>query len=201
MGSRPGRPTVLVVDDEPDLVDLYATNLAGEYEVRRAYGGEEALDVIDDAEDIDVALIDRRMPDVSGDEVLEHLSGATPECRVAMVTAVEPDFDVIEMPFDEYLVKPITRADIRNTVRRLLNLENYREKRQEGFTLASKIAALRAHKDPEELEGNEEYEQMVARLQEIRDDLDDVVGSFESGDFAAAYSDIDVENAPATTTD
>ena len=201
MGSRPGRPTVLVVDDEPDLVDLYATNLASEYEVRRAYGGEEALELIEDADDFDVALIDRRMPEVSGDEVLERLSLVVPDCRVAMVTAVEPDFDVIEMPFDEYLVKPITRADIRTTVSRLLSLESYREKRQEGFTLASKVAALRAHKDPEDLEGNGEYERLVERLEAIREDLDETAASFGPGDFAAAFGDLDVENAPATTTD
>ena len=201
MGSRPGRPTVLVVDDEPDLVDLYATNLSGEYEVRKAYGGEEALELIAAPEAFDVALIDRRMPDVSGDEVLAHLDETSPDCRVAMVTAVEPDFDVIEMPFDEYLVKPITRSDIQDTVRRLLNLESYRAKRQEGFTLASKVAALRSHKDPEELEGNEEYQRLVERLAEIRDELDDAAASFDPGDFAAAFSDIDVENAHATTTD
>ena len=201
MGSRPGRPTVLVVDDEPDLVDLYATNLSGEYEVRRAYGGEEALELIGDSEAFDVALIDRRMPDVSGDEVLERLAETSPECRVAMVTAVEPDFDVIDMPFDEYLVKPITRSDIQDTVRRLLDLESYRAKRQEGFTLASKVAALRAHKDPEELEANEEYGTLIERLAEIRDDLDDATASFGPDDFAAAFSDIDQENAHATSTD
>lgn len=201
MGSRRGKPVVLVVDDEPDLVDLYGNNLAGDYEVLTAYGGEEALELIESGHRFDVALIDRRMPDVSGDEVLARLNDASPECRVAMVTAVEPDFDVIEMPFDEYLVKPIAKADIRTTVGRLVDLESYREKRQEGFALASKAAALRAHKDPEELEGNEEYEQLLERLAEIRADLDDAAASFEPDDFAAAFADIDVENARVTTTD
>ena len=35
-------PTVLLVDDERDLADLYAAWLADEYEIRTAYGGEEA---------------------------------------------------------------------------------------------------------------------------------------------------------------
>ena len=196
MGSRRGNPSVLVVDDEPDLVDLYATNLAGDYEVQTAYGGEQAVELIEAGEHFDVALIDRRMPDVSGDEVLERLHAVSPGCRVAMVTAVEPDFDVIEMPFDEYLVKPITKADIQGTVERLLQLEDYREKRQEGFSIASKVAALRAHKDPEELDGNEEYEELLERLQAIRDEMDDAVAAFSPGDFAAAFSDLEIENAP-----
>ena len=196
MGSRRGNPSVLVVDDEPDLVDLYATNLTGDYEVKTAYGGEQAIELIEAGENFDVALIDRRMPDVSGDEVLDRLHSVSPGCRVAMVTAVEPDFDVIEMPFDEYLVKPITKADIRGTVRRLLQLEDYREKRQEGFSVASKVAALRAHKDPEELEGNEEYEELLERLRAIREEMDDTVAAFGPGDFAAAFSDLEIENAP-----
>ena len=196
MGSRRGKPSVLVVDDEPDLVDLYSTNLAGDYEVHTAYGGEEALELIEAGERFDVALIDRRMPDVSGDDVLDRLHADSPGCRVAMVTAVEPDFDVIEMPFDEYLVKPITKADIQGTVDRLLKLLDYREKRQEGFSIASKVATLRAHKDPQELEGNEEYEELLGRLEEIRDEMDDTVAAFGPGDFAAAFSDLEIENAP-----
>ena len=184
---------MLVVDDEPDLVDLYATNLQGDYEVSTAYGGDDAVELIEAGGEFDVALIDRRMPSVSGDEVLERLHETSPGCRVAMVTAVEPDFDVIDMPFDEYLVKPIRRADIQDTVERLLRLEDYRERRQEGYALASKVAALKAHKDPEELKDNEEYEELVERLEEIRDELDDTAQSFDPTDFAAAYSDIDTD--------
>ena len=60
--------TVMLVDDEPTLVDLYETFLSGEYDVRTATGGTEALEVMD--ESVDVALLDRRMPELSGDEVL-----------------------------------------------------------------------------------------------------------------------------------
>ena len=53
--------TVLVVDDDPDLADMFALwlNRAG-YEVRTAYGGEAALDRLDPA--VDIVLLDRRMP-------------------------------------------------------------------------------------------------------------------------------------------
>ena len=55
-----GTPTVLVVDDERDLADLYAAWLEMEYEVVTAYGGEEAIDTMDRS--VDVALVDRLMP-------------------------------------------------------------------------------------------------------------------------------------------
>jgi len=201
MAGKRRKPNVLVVDDEPDLVDLYATNLEGEYGVSTAYGGTEAIELIEDGAEFDVALIDRRMPSVSGDEVLDRLNETSPGCRVAMVTAVEPDFDVIDMPFDEYLVKPIRRAEIQDTVERLLRLEDYRERRQEAYALASKVGALKSHKDPEELKDNEEYEELVERLEQIRDELDDTAQSFDSSDFAAAYSDIEAGDVRITTTD
>lgn len=195
------KPRLLVVDDEPDLVDLYALSLRGDYEVETAYGGREAIDLIEDGETFDVALIDRRMPDVSGDDVLERLVETSPDCRVAMVTAVEPDFDVLDMSFDEYIVKPISKADIHETVSRLLRLESYREKRQEGYVLASKAAALRAHKDPEALEGSEEYQDLVGRLESVRTELDDTADEFETVDFATAFCDIGDDEPVAPTND
>jgi len=58
--------TVLVVDDEPDVADAYAAQLQNEFIVSTAYGGQEALDKIDDS--VNVVLLDRRMPGISGDE-------------------------------------------------------------------------------------------------------------------------------------
>ena len=66
--TRVDEGTVLVVDDEPSLAELYSMQHAEEYEVRTATGGPEALDLVD--EEVDVALLDRRMPRMSGDELL-----------------------------------------------------------------------------------------------------------------------------------
>ncbi|TKX52052.1 response regulator, partial [Halorubrum sp. SS7] len=65
MSEKP--PLVLVVEDEPDLADLYAAWLGDEYRVRTAYGGREALDQLDETDDeVDAILLDRRMPGLSG---------------------------------------------------------------------------------------------------------------------------------------
>ncbi|MFB6176845.1 MAG: response regulator transcription factor, partial [Halobaculum sp.] len=93
-------PTVLVVDDEQQVADAYALRLQMEYDdVRKAYGGQEALDTVD--ETVDVVLLDRRMPDYSGGEVLEKMRERGLDCSVIMVTAVDPDFDIVSMPFDD----------------------------------------------------------------------------------------------------
>jgi len=54
--------SVLVVDDERDVADVYALRLSDEFETRTAYSGGAALTPLDD--DVDVVLLDRHMPEV-----------------------------------------------------------------------------------------------------------------------------------------
>jgi DNA-binding response OmpR family regulator len=105
------RTTVLIVDDEEDLADLYAewVEMAG-YGPRTAYDGETALSALDDG--VDVVLLDRRLPEMRGDRILERIRQAEFDCTVAMVTAVEPEVDIVEMGYDEYVVKPIEQPEL-----------------------------------------------------------------------------------------
>lgn len=115
------RQTVLIVDDEPALVDGRAAQLADQYDTRTAYDGEAALEVLDGEDgDVDVVFLDRRMPGRPGEAVLEAIRERGYGCRVVMLTGVEPDADVVEMGFDEYLVKPVEADDLRAVVERLL---------------------------------------------------------------------------------
>jgi len=185
-------PLVLVVEDEPDLADLYATWLRDEYRVRVAYGGREALEKLDGG--VDVALLDRRMPDLSGDEALEAIRERGVDCRVAMVTAVEPDFDILEMGFDDYLVKPVSRDALKETVENLLLRNSYDEGIQELFSLASKKALLESEKDAVSLENNAEYQELSDRVAELRAELDETLTRFDDEeDFTAVYRDIGAE--------
>jgi DNA-binding response OmpR family regulator len=183
-------PLVLVVEDEPDLADLYATWLQTEYRVRTAYGGEEAIDQLDD--EIDVILLDRRMPGLSGDEVLEEVRERGIDCRVSMVTAVEPDFDIIEMGFDTYLVKPVQRDTLTETIEDLLTRNSYESGVQELFSLSSKKALLESEKSQSALADNEEYQELSERIEELREELDTTMDSLDGHeDYAGFYQEFD----------
>jgi len=187
MSAEP--PLVLVVEDERDLADLYATWLRDEYRVRVAYGGREAIEKLDN--EVDIALLDRRMPDLSGDETLRAIREEGVDCRVAMVTAVEPDFDIVEMGFDDYLVKPVSRDALKGTVENLLLRNTYDEGIQELFALASKKALLESEKDPATLDANEEYQELSERVAELRSDLDETLASFDDDhNIDAMYRDL-----------
>ena len=167
------RSTVLVVDDEPQIADLFTNILANEYAVQTAYSGMEALDMVDP--DLDVVLLDRRMPIVSGDEVLEQIREQDIDCRIVLVTAIKPDLGVIELDFDDYLVKPVSEGELRNVVERMLRREAYDEQLQEAVALASKMATLESKMDIAELESSEEYAALEARFLELREVLDGTV--------------------------
>ena len=169
----PDTPSVLIVEDEPDLADLYATWLESECTVQTAYDGSEALDAID--ETIDVVLLDRRMPGLSGDIVLDTIRERTLDCRVAMVTAVEPDFDIIEMRFDDYLVKPVSKDELVEIIDQLLLRSTYDEQLQEFFALASKKALLDDQKTEAERKSSQEYAELKDRLAVLRVRVNDTM--------------------------
>ena len=181
-------PTVLVVDDERDVADAYAAQLQREYDVVTAYGGQEAIDTLD--ESVDVMLLDRRMPGVSGDDVLEYVREEGLDCRVAMVTAVDPDFDIIEMPFDDYVIKPVSRDDLLETIDHLLSVSDYRRKLQKYHALSAKHATLLANKPDSELADSEEFQALTEQMDELRSELDDHLADFDDEDFETAFRDL-----------
>jgi DNA-binding response OmpR family regulator len=187
-GADDSRPVVLVTDDEAELADLYAHWLADSYEVLVATSGEEALELATD--DVDVALLDRRMPSMTGDEVLSALRQRGVNCRVAMITAVEPDLDIVQMPFDDYMVKPITREELHSVVEVLLSRAQFDDRTQEFFALASKKATLEsAAKDG----SSEEYERLTTRMNQLRGELDDTLSQFSNEEFEAAFRELPSE--------
>jgi DNA-binding response OmpR family regulator len=163
---RSDTATVLVVDDNEELAEAYAATLRKHYDTQIACGGQEALDVVD--ETVDVVLLDRRMPAVSGDEVLDRIRERGLDCRVIVVTAVDPDFDIVEMPFDEYLHKPVRGEKLMSAIDRQLDIAHNNDSAGEFVELSSKIAALEATKSLRELQNSEQ----VADLREQVNDLE-----------------------------
>ena len=161
-------PRVLIVEDEPDLAELYAMWLGAECSVSTAYDGASALEAID--ETVDVVLLDRRMPGLSGDEVLDTIRRDNLSCRVAMVTAVEPDFDIIDQ---------------------LMLRSTYDEQLQRFFALASKKALLDTEKTQAERQASAEYARLEDELAVLRTAVDDTIQELlDSGAYRRVCKDI-----------
>jgi CheY-like chemotaxis protein len=180
-------PLALLVDDEKEVADAYALRLRGLCEIETVYDGEDALETVE-AETIDVVLLDRHMPGMSGDEVLDELEQRGFDGRVIMVTAIDPGFDVLDMPFDDYLCKPLEREDLRGAVTQQCRVLGY-ETLGEYFSVESKRSILDAELPADEREESEEYQAVERRASDLakraRRLLDDPAELFEQFDDVA----------------
>ena len=103
--------TVLIVEDEKNLADLFGIWLQEQFEVHVAYSGEDALETFAE-EAVDIVLLDRRMPGLSGTEVLQSIRDRGDAQQVIMVTAVQPTEELASIDADDYLLKPIDRTKL-----------------------------------------------------------------------------------------
>ena len=190
--------TILVVEDETSVTKLYVQFLEPEYTVLTAETAQEGIDILlgqDEATDagaaeIDTVLLDRRLPDAPGEEVLDLIEEHGFDCRVAMVTGVEPDFDIVDMGFDLYIVKPVTRSELLEAVGTLFVRSEYGGLLREAASLASKRALLESQKSEAELEASAEYSTLLDRMSELDDELLDLAESLSSDDYRVMFRDL-----------
>ena len=183
------QPVVLIVEDERSVAEGYELLLQDLFVVKWASDGPEALAMIDDT--VDVVLLDRMMPKMSGGAVLSEIRDRGLDCRVAMVTAVEPDFDIIEMGFDDYLTKPPSKEELRRTVARLVERSNLDNELQEYHSLIARKSALQTEKPIEELGKSEEYAALLDQIDTRSEDLETMLGDMSSDtDFVGAVREI-----------
>lgn len=161
-----------MLDDDEELASLYAIWLEQSYTVEVVHDCASAYDRFDGS--VDVALLDRQLPDGSGEEVLAAIRESNLDWRVAMVTGEEPSVEVATMGFDDYLHKPVTEEELLGTVERLVTRANSGDATRELYALSSKISLLETHHSSAELGSSEEYAAMEARFAELREELDEM---------------------------
>ncbi len=179
------RPRVLMVDDQKEVADAYALRLEDVASVTVAYGGQEALTAADETTP-DVVLLDRHMPTLSGDEVLRRLREREFRTRVVMVTAIDPGLGVLEMPFDDYLSKPVDKADLQSVVDQQCRVLAY-ELLGEYFGAASKRAVLRA--ELPEGDADEDLATLEAHAEALRSRIERLLP--EATDLFDTFADVD----------
>jgi two-component system response regulator RegX3 len=113
---------ILVVDDEPAIVDAVSYALEGEgYDVASRADGEAALTAALD-EPFDLVVLDLMLPKLSGTEVCRRLR-AESDVPIVMLTAKDAEVDRVlglEIGADDYVTKPFSIAELVSRVRALL---------------------------------------------------------------------------------
>lgn len=120
-----GDETILVVDDEPEVVRVAEEALTRfGYTVLSASGGDQALQIAtDNPGKLDLVLLDLVMPGISGQETFALLRAQAPDLRVVFASGYMPDSDRGEGPAapDGYLDKPFNLDRLLQTVRSVLD--------------------------------------------------------------------------------
>ena len=116
---------VMVVDDEPDTVDLIRLVLKTEgFEVISAYSGKECLEKLK-IEKPDLILLDIMMPVMDGWEVFHRIKEEYEDIPVAILTIQDRDIDKMlglhVLKADDYITKPFGRKELIDRVKKIIS--------------------------------------------------------------------------------
>ncbi len=161
------KANILVVDDEKSMRDSMHMLLRDNYNVHLARSGKEAISIIKE-HPIDLVLLDIRLPEIDGIEILKIIKGHDENIEVIMVTAVimvKEAVEAIRMGAYDYITKPFDIDALQEQVEKVL------EKR----TLVQENSLLRLM-----IEKDYQFEKIIGKSKEIREVfkiIDDVARS------------------------
>jgi response regulator RpfG family c-di-GMP phosphodiesterase len=121
--------TLLICDDQPDLLELYAAMLSEDYKIIKAFSGYECIrkyiEMKEKMEDVTVILLDFRIGEMTGDKVardIKEINGA----KIILISAYEIDRDLIQRLKDEgviieFVPKPITLDTLKRIIAKTIS--------------------------------------------------------------------------------
>ena len=167
--SPVGDPVVLVVEDDSEVATRYRQHLAANYTFRVATNAQDGLARLNGR--VDVVLVDREATCISGTDVLSCIRDRDLDGRVALVTAEEPDVDVLDRGFDAYIKKPMTASGLTGTVERLLERSKYERLLQDYYAAVAEQATLESSTRGAALEASADYRRLQNDIEAIRAEL------------------------------
>jgi DNA-binding NtrC family response regulator len=155
--SQPVRASILVVDDESGVRESFDAVLSKDYDLLFASHGLEALRILATRE-VNLVLLDIRMPGIDGMEVLRRIKDLSEPTEVVIITAVKSlktAVEAIKLGASDYITKPFDTHEILALIKRVV----------EKQALVKEVLYLRSEVDRER-----QFENLVgrnARMQEI----------------------------------
>ena len=117
--------TLLICDDEPDLLELYAAMLSDDYKIGKATTGEECIrkfiEKKEKMHDITVILLDFRIGEVTGDKVARDIKEIN-DAKIILISAYEINPDLIQRLKDErVIVEFVSKPISLDTLKRIIS--------------------------------------------------------------------------------
>jgi len=138
--ERPKKPKMLVVDDEPDNLDLLYRTFRREFTVLRAESGVAALDVLATEGEVAVIISDQRMPEMKGTEFLSKTVPQFPDTMRIILTGFTDVEDLVDAinsgQVYKYITKPWDPSELKAVVQRAVETYEFYKDRTEHLRWA-----------------------------------------------------------------
>jgi DNA-binding NtrC family response regulator len=176
--GNPVRSTILVVDDDPGILEAFEAFLGKHHDILFAANGPDALRVLS-TRDVNLVLLDIRLPGMDGMEVLRRMKELNDQTEVVIVTAIKSmktAIEAIRLGASDYITKPFDTHEILSLINRVM------EKQQlvkEVLYLRSEMA--RDHRFENLIGRNPRMQEIYSLISRIGDNNATVLLSGESG--------------------
>lgn len=144
--ERPKKPKMLVVDDEPDNLDLLYRTFRRDFQVLRAESGILALEMLATEGEVAVIISDQRMPEMKGTEFLSKTVPQFPDTMRIILTGFTDVEDLVEAinsgQVYKYITKPWDPSELKTVVQRAVETYDLFKKRSEELRRAQAQTTL-----------------------------------------------------------
>lgn len=191
----PHKPKILIVDDEKNILILMKKVLDDtNYTVETYTEGIKALNILN-KQHIDILLLDLNLPDLGGMEILKNIRQNENKPDVIIITAfgnIENAVEAMKLGAVDFIQKPFTPDQIRDTVRKVLGRRNFAKddtlNYDESIEMAKKLikdglykqASEYAQKAIDFVPSNPEGYNFLGAILEIRGDLKNAIEAYQT---------------------
>lgn len=163
---RESKKEILIIEDNIAQAKMYKRWLEPKYTAKTATKFDKVLKEYKGDEE--VILLDRKLDGAEAEDLIDSLEGIENQ-NIVVITGMEPDLDLLNMPINDYLIKPVDRELLRDTVRKVIEADKRPDKTKELLELLSKKKIL--DDKPTEVREKEEYQKLVRKIDELRDEI------------------------------
>ncbi|TKX43697.1 winged helix-turn-helix transcriptional regulator [Halorubrum sp. ARQ200] len=134
------RPSILIIEDDPMASSALSDYSSNPFNVRTVSRGEDGIRHY--TKDTDLVILDRKLDDISGDTVATKIKEKDQHALILVVSGIDPKDNILDLPVDCYLKKPVSRTELRSRISDILNRQGLELEQREYLALRSKQSAL-----------------------------------------------------------